>query len=360
MGEDIPVDVKDNNDGTYTATYVPVMPGDHVVDVKLNDQHIKNAPFKVPIAFSSETAHAGNSYAKGPGLENGKNKTNQRKPSTFKIFAVGVDGKPRTQGGDLFDVFIEDPLFNKIPANIVDNKDGTYDVTYNAKEPGINVIDVVLRNKLKPMCYEHIKDSPFKVDVKAGTDPSKCTADGPGLKDGITDTFPAKFTVQARDRDGNPIKEGGDPFKCVVKDPKGNPIPVEVVDNKDGTYAVTYNPDIPGPHVVDVTLDDIHIKDMPKTVLVKAGISPAHSFIESYSFIIRTCDKRGQALSVGGMNVKTKISHDGKPVEIEQVDRKDGTYVCNYKLPVLTNANYEITTTVDDTPIKGSPMQQKV
>jgi len=273
---------------------------------------------------------------------------------------VGADGKRKTKGGDLFDVFIEDPLFDRISAPVVDCGDGTYDVAYNAKEPGINVIDIVLRNKLKPMAYEHVKDSPKNVDIKAGTDPSKCTAEGPGLKDGITDTFPAVFTVQARDRDGNPIKEGGDPFKCVVKDPKGNPVPAEVVDNGDGTYGVTYHPDIPGPHVVDVTLDDQHIKDMPRTVNIKAGISPEHSFIESYSFVIRTCDKRGQPLTTGGQNVKTTCVHQGNPVEIQQTDRGDGTYICNYKLPVLVNAVYQIKTTIDDKPILGSPMEQKV
>jgi len=360
FGDDVPIKLKDNNDGTYSAEYIPIFPGDHIVDVKLADKNIKDAPFRVPINYSSETAKAGLSYAEGPGLEDGKNKTNQRHPSTFKIFAVGADGKRRTKGGDLFDVFIEDPLFDKIPAKITDNNDGTYDVTYNAKEPGINVIDIVLRNKAKPLCYEHIKDSPKNVKVKAGTDPSKCTAEGPGLKDGITDTFPAVFTVQARDRDGNPIKEGGDPFKCVVRDPKGNPVPAEVKDNGDGTYGVVYHPDVPGPHVVDVTLDDQHIKDMPRTVLIKAGISPPHSFIESFSFVIRTCDKRGQPLTTGGQNVKTVCSLQGKPIELTQVDRGDGSYLVNYKLPVRTNAVYQVTTTIDDQPILGSPMEQKV
>jgi len=360
FGEDIPIDVVDNGDGTFTATYVPVYPGDHIVDVKLGDKPIKDAPFKVPIQYSSETAHAGNSYAEGPGLESGKNKTNQRFPSTFKIFAVGADGKRKTKGGDLFDVVIEDPLFDRVPTTIKDNGDGTYDVSYNAKEPGINVVDIFLRNKLKPLTYEHIKNSPVKVDVKAGTDPSKCTAEGPGLHDGITDTFPAVFKVQARDRDGKPITEGGDPFICKVKDPKGNDVPAEIKDNGDGTYDVVYHPDVPGPHVVDVTLDDQHIKDMPKTVNIKAGISHIHSFIESYTFIVRTCDKRGTPLTTGGQNVKTTCTHNGAPVKLDQQDKGDGTYVCHYSLPEKTNAVYEICTTVEDKPIKGCPMQQKV
>lgn len=82
----------------------------------------------------------------------------------------------------------------------------------------------------------------------AGTDPSKCTAEGPGLVDGIKDTFPAKFKVQARDRDGNPIHEGGDDFKVKITDPDGQDVPAEISDNGDGTYDVVYHPDKPGPH----------------------------------------------------------------------------------------------------------------
>lgn len=55
FGEDVPVTIVDNNDGTATATYVPVAPGDHIVEVKLHDTNIKDSPFKVPIDYSSES-----------------------------------------------------------------------------------------------------------------------------------------------------------------------------------------------------------------------------------------------------------------------------------------------------------------
>eukprot|EP01127_Copromyxa_protea_P010407 TRINITY_DN2534_c0_g1_i1.p1 TRINITY_DN2534_c0_g1~~TRINITY_DN2534_c0_g1_i1.p1 ORF type:complete len:415 (-),score=146.57 TRINITY_DN2534_c0_g1_i1:24-1268(-) len=362
FGEDVPVSIVDNGDGTATATYTPVAPGDHVVEVKLNDIPIKDAPFTVPIDYSSETAHAGNSWADGPGLENGVNKNRQLEPSVFTIHAVDKNGQPKTTGGDLFDVIIEDPLFDIIPATVLDNNDGTYTVNYQAKEPGINVIDIVLRNKMKPVLYEHIKDSPKHVDIKSGTDASKCTAEGPGLVDGIKDTEPAKFKVQARDRDGKPITEGGDNFKPKVTDPNGNEVPCEIKDNGDGTYDVEYNPDIPGPHKVDVTLDDTHIKDMPKTVKVKAGASAATSFIESFNFLVQTRDKRGENLTTGGMDVKTVITNsaDGGEVPLKQTDKGDGTYLIEYSLPVPSNATYLINTTIDGKSIVGAPWEQRV
>lgn len=99
--------------------------------------------------------------------------------------------------------------------------------------------------KLSFLLFKHSRLTFF---FSAGTDPSKCTAEGPGLHDGIKDTFPAHFKVQARDRDGHPITEGGDDFRPKVTDPDGKDVPCEIKDNGDGTYDVVYNPDKPGPH----------------------------------------------------------------------------------------------------------------
>jgi hypothetical protein len=49
-----------------------------------------------------------------------------------------------------------------------------------------------------------------------------------------------------------------------VKDPNGQPVPVDVRDNGDGTYGIVYHPDVDGPHTIEASLDDIPIRDMPK------------------------------------------------------------------------------------------------
>jgi len=332
-----------------------------VVHVNLDKDPIKDSPFQVFIGDSSETANASRSWADGPGLENNVNNTSQKEPATFTIHAVDKDGNPKVDGGDLFDVFIEDPHFDILPATIQDNGDGTYTVQYQPHEPGNHHIDVVLRNKDNPLDFEHIKNSPIDVEIKAGTDPSHCIAEGPGLKDGILDTFPAEFTIYARDRDDNPITEGGDPFEVRILDPQGNPCPVTVTDNGDGTYGVVYQPDGVGPHVVDVTLDGTPIKDCPKTINVKAGAWPKNSFIEGFSFLIRTRDKRGADLTEGGQDVKSKISNpQGQPVEtIKTTDKRDGTYLIEYSLP-LVQGKYLVSCTVEEQDIKGSPFEQTV
>eukprot|EP01126_Amoeba_proteus_P064349 TRINITY_DN89_c0_g1_i1.p1 TRINITY_DN89_c0_g1~~TRINITY_DN89_c0_g1_i1.p1 ORF type:complete len:673 (-),score=152.43 TRINITY_DN89_c0_g1_i1:100-2118(-) len=361
FGEPVDAKIEDNGDGTYAVTYNPILPGDHVAEVKLNNQHIKDSPFKVLSDYSTETANAAQSWAEGPGLESGTCSTRMPDgPATFTIHAASVDGTPKTNGGDLFSVLIEDPLFNSIPANVEDNHDGTYTVTYVPIEPGNHVIDVILRNPVRPVLYEHVKDSPFNVEIKAGTDPSKCTADGPGLKDGILDTFPAKFTITARDRDGKPIPEGGDNFSVKVTDPEGNEVPVDVHDNGDGTYDVTYNPDVPGPHVVNTVLDGVNIKDSPKAVVVKPGAYAGTSYIERYSFLIRTCDKRGKPLTTGGQDIHSLIFDTvGSAVDLKIQDNNDGSYLVTYSLPQV-EGRYSLNATVDGKDVIGSPWEQTV
>jgi len=146
----------------------------------------------------------------------------------------------------------------------------------------------------------------------------------------------------------------------VILDPNNNPIPVDVVDNEDGTYGVTYNPDFPGPYKVNVTLDGKPIKDVPKIVNVKAGAS-RKTMIEEFSFIIRSKDKRGQNLKEGGQDIKCSIKDPSdKPLStVKLTDRKDGSYLVVYSLPTV-EGEYTISCTVEDQEIFGSPFIQTV
>jgi len=359
---EIPCSVEDNNDGTHTARYTPWLPGEHVVQVYLGNDPIKDSPFKVPIDASSEVASAAQSYADGPGLENDVNNSSQKKPAEFTIHAVDKNGTPKQSGGDLFDVFVEDPNFDIVPVTIKDNNDGTYTVEYLPREPGPHHIAVVLRNKEKPLDFEHVKNSPVDVSIKPGTDASHCIADGPGLKNGILDTDPAEFTIFARDRDDKPILEGGDNFEVKVIDPEGNECPVELKDNGDGTYGVVYHPEGgAGPYVVNVTLDGDPIKDVPKTVQIKPGAWAKNSIIEGFTFLVRTRDKRGDDIKEGGQDIRSRIiDPHKKPLEtIKTEDKKDGTYLMTYTLPRL-EGKYLVHCTVEETDIRGSPFEQSV
>lgn len=233
-------------------------------------------------------------------------------------------------------------------------------MTYQAKEPGINQVSIFLRNRKEPLMFDHITDSPKGVNILLGTDPSQCTAAGPGLKDGIQDTDPAEFTVQARDRNGNPIKYGGEPFIVTVHDPDGQPLPADLKDNGDGTYGVVFNPDVDGPHTIDVQLDNTHIKDMPKIVNVVPGAWAGTSKVEIVSFLCQTKDKRGKNLTVGKQAPNTVITAKNKNIPVKLVDHDNGTYTYEYINSEPTGTTYVLSSTVKGQNLFGTPIDIKL
>jgi len=345
-------EVKDNNDGTYTATYYPTDHGEHIVEVTLQRKHVAKSPYHINVAENQNLASPFKSYAEGPGLEGG-NKVGE--PATFNIIGVSPNGQKRRTGGDLFEVHVEAPDFSLVPADLRDNGDGTYTVTYNPTDPGKYHIDVIQRNKSKPTYYDHVKNSPVDVLIDAGTDAASSIAYGPGLEPGNLDTFPAHFTIEARDKQGRKMKEGGDPFDVQVMGPSG-PVPATVKDNGDGTYHVEYEPNDAGVHDISVTLEGIPIKGSTFHVDIKPGAWPANTTIDRYSFVVVTRDKRNKAKKEGGEKMAVEINRGAIKADLK--DNNDGTYTATYQLP--GTGQYQIGVTLNGKDIKGSPFIQTV
>eukprot|EP01128_Nolandella_sp_AFSM9_P002054 TRINITY_DN12448_c0_g1_i1.p1 TRINITY_DN12448_c0_g1~~TRINITY_DN12448_c0_g1_i1.p1 ORF type:complete len:752 (+),score=247.06 TRINITY_DN12448_c0_g1_i1:37-2256(+) len=350
-GDELPVDQVDNGDGTYTVSYTPNSPGEVTVDVTLLHKPVADSAYKVPVGENTDMASPSKSWAEGPGLEGG-NKAGD--PAEFTIHAKTPAGAPALNGDD-FEVHVEAPDFSLVPAEVKNNGDGTYSVTYTPEEPGNYHVDVILRNKADPLYYDHVKNSPIDVVIDAGTSANNTIAYGPGLEEGNLDTFPATFTIEARDKQDRKMTEGGDPFEVTVMGPSG-PIEAAVTDNGDGTYDVVYNPEEPGVHDISVELDGEPIKGSTFHVDIKPGAWPANTSIDSYQFTIVTRDKRNTAKTVGGENVKVLINQGA--IEAQLNDNGDGTYTATYSLPEA--GQYQFNVQLNDQDIKGSPFIQTV
>jgi len=76
----------------------------------------------------------------------------------------------------------------------------------------------------------------------------------------------ASFTchVQAAKKNGQRKVDGGDPFQGTVSGP-GGPVAAHVVDNNDGTYAISYRLPQAGTYQVSVKLMGKEIKGSPYT-----------------------------------------------------------------------------------------------
>jgi filamin len=308
------IPISDNEDGTYDGVYKVNKPGYYQVDISLDGEPIQGSPYKLLI----ENANAGKSWAEGPGLEGGQ----QGKEGVFTIHAVDSDGRPVKSGGDPFKVKVEGP-HGEVAPKIKDNNDGTYTVKYTPDGYGDYQIDVTLHD-------DHIKDAPFSVRIKAAPNAGNSWAEGPGLEE-AWDNEPAFFTIHSVDNDGNPREEGGDPFTVKIQGPA--PCQADVKDNGDGTYSVTYEPDVPGNYTIKVDLENKPIKDSPFKVGCKAGTDIDNSGFGIFSFTVQARDKRGQPKDFGGDKFEVKIKGpSGADVEVQTMDNNDGTYTAIYAL----------------------------
>jgi filamin len=335
----VAVDFKDNGNGTYNGGYTPVAPGFYTVTITLAGENIQGSPFHPLI----EQGNAAKSFAEGPGLHGGK--TDHVLP--FRITAVDPDGNRVTSGGDPFEVLISGP--EPVTPTVRDNGDGTYDVEYSVGAPGDYEIKVNLHGS-------PVKDSPFHPHIKQSADANNSYAEGPGLEQ-LFDNEPGVFTIHAVDKNGNPRTDGGDDFAVAIRNPDGSETAPHVVDNGDGTYGVTYNPETPGDYVVTVALEGQPIKNSPITVNCKSGTDAGLSGFTTFQFTVQTRDKHGQNKTFGGDDFRVTISGPAS-VEVQTSDNGDGSYSASYSL--TQNGSYTVSVHLNGKELNGSPFKQEL
>ncbi|XP_065485921.1 E3 ubiquitin-protein ligase TRIM71 [Caloenas nicobarica] len=117
--------------------------------------------------------------------------------------------------------------------------------------------------------YMAIKSMGF---VSSGAFAPLTKATGEGLKRALQGKV-ASFTVIGYDHDGEPRLSGGDMISAVVMGPDGNLFGADVSDQQNGTYVVSYRPQVEGEHLVSVMMCNQHIENSPFKVVVKSGRS---------------------------------------------------------------------------------------
>lgn len=144
-------------------------------------------------------------------------------------------------------------------------------------------------------------------------------ATGEGLRRGIRGKM-AMFVVQSKDHQGENRCVGGDPLRVLILGPDGIYTRGDVTDRQNGTYTVSYRPQLEGEHVISVTLRGQHIQDSPFRVVVKkgrnyAGIGPVYRSFgsegESDGQLCRPwgvcCDKDGNIIVADRSNNRIQV-----------------------------------------------------
>ncbi|XP_066588237.1 filamin-A isoform X2 [Prorops nasuta] len=338
-GRDLPISLTDNEDGTYVVDYTTAQPGTYSVNLNYGGLKVPQCPIKVTVQ-----PHVDVSKIKVDGLEPSLN-VNQATEFTIDARAVS---KTKSDDGKI-SCTISNPSGGKIEKVITPQGDGTYRVSYTPFEEGRHTIDILYDNMPVP-------GSPFSVNVKRVSDPSKCRAYGPGLEKGYVNN-PNRFTVETKEAGNGGLAlaiEGTSEARMTCK------------DNYDGSCSVEYLPTSPGDYDVSIKFADTHIPGSPFKVPVVIESNATN--VDAYGpglqpemvreavpakFLVDTSKCEPATLDV---RLKTDRGQIQKP-EIQSLG--DGLYEVTY-LPPAAGSNIQIGVTYGGEDITESPYKFKV
>ncbi|XP_044124645.1 filamin-A isoform X4 [Bufo gargarizans] len=330
----------DNKDGSCSVEYIPYEPGTYSLNVTYGGHQVPGSPFKVPVTDVIDSSKV---KCSGPGLSPGLVRANV--PQSFSVDTSKAGVAPlqvKVQGpkGKLLQrrkcssfLCVPGGYFQLIcfvgivePVEIVDNGDGVQTVNYVPTREGPYNIAVLYGD-------EEVPRSPFKVKVLPTHDASKVKASGPGLdKTGVPASLPVEFTIDAKD--------AGEGLLAVqITDPEGKPKKATIRDNQDGTYTVSYVPDMTGRYTIlikyggdEIPYSPYRIRAVPtgdasKCTVTGAGIGPTIQIGEE---TVITVDAKAAGK---GKVTCTVCTPDGTEVDVDVVENEDGTFDIFYTAP---------------------------
>ncbi|KAM9510776.1 LOW QUALITY PROTEIN: filamin-A-like [Guaruba guarouba] len=312
----------DNKDGSCSVEYVPYEPGTYSLNVTYGGHQVPGSPFKVPV---TDVVDATKVKCVGPGLTPGAVRANV--PQSFTVDTSKAGVAP-------LDVKVQGPKGVVEPVEVADNGDGTQRVSYVPSREGPYSISVRYGD-------EEVPRSPFKVKALPTHDASKVKASGPGLNTtGVPASLPVEFTIDAKD--------AGEGLLAVqITDPEGKPKKASIRDNQDGTYTVSYVPDMTGRYTIlikyggdEIPYSPYRIRAVPAgdaskcTVTVSigghglgAGLGPTIQLGEE---TVITVDAKAAGKGKVTCSVCTP---DGSEADVDVVENADGTFDIFYTAP---------------------------
>ncbi|XP_030049986.1 filamin-A isoform X2 [Microcaecilia unicolor] len=304
----------DNKDGSCSVEYIPYEPGTYNLNVTYGGHQVPGSPFKVPV---HDVVDSSKVKCSGPGLTPGVLRANV--PQSFSVDTSKAGVAP-------LQVKVQGPKGVVEPVEVVDNGDGVQTVNYVPTREGPYNISVLYGD-------EEVPRSPFKVKVLPTHDASKVKASGPGLNTtGVTASLPVEFTIDAKD--------AGEGLLAVqITDPEGKPKKATIRDNQDGTYTVSYVPDMTGRYTIlikyggdEIPYSPYRIRALPtgdasKCTVTGAGIGPTIQIGEE---TVITVDAKAAGKGKVTCSVCTP---DGTEVDVDVVENEDGTFDIFYTAP---------------------------
>ncbi|XP_074428063.1 filamin-C-like [Larus michahellis] len=329
-GLPVPLEVRDNGDGTHKVTYTPATEGPHTAAVRYAGQEVPRSPFKIKVVPGHDASKV---RASGPGLSAGAVPASL--PVEFTIDA-------REAGEGLLTVQILDPEGRPTEAAIRDRGDGTYGVSYVPALPGRYTSTVRYGG-------DEIPCSPFRCLAVPAGDASKClvtvSIGGHGLGACLGPTIQigeeTVITVDAK-------AAGQGKVTCKVSTPDGAELDVDVVENHDGTFDIFYTAPEPGKYVITIRFGGEHVPNSPFHVLATDEPPATAENLRPFNLVIPFTVQKGEI--TGEVRMPS-----GKTARPNITDNKDGTVTVRYA--PTEKGLHEMDIRYDGNHIPGSPLQ---
>ncbi|XP_071141457.1 filamin-C-like isoform X33 [Mytilus edulis] len=243
------IDCKDNGDGSADVTYYPTSPGEYAIHILCNEEDIPESPYMAEITPATNAFDASKVTAEGPGLA--KTGVTVNKWAEFTVDA-------RKAGKAALKIVCEDDQHKPINVEVVDKKNGTYTCKYMPKKMSKHTVTITWGGV-------QIPNSPFRVNVGEVSNPANVKVYGPGVEKGVKTFKTTYFIVDCK------LAGPGD-IAIALTDAQGKDVPVNTIDNQDGTFKIEYTPSSPGTYTVSVFFANSEIPKSPIKVNVESSI----------------------------------------------------------------------------------------
>ena len=241
----------DSSEEGVELTVVCRDPGEYQLLLKWGNDEVPTSPYKIVVTGEGRQVKPELCTASGDGISGGF----VGKPATFKV-DIPDEAGPGTMG-----VSISGPHPPK-PVEIVNNQDGTMEVTYHPIAPGDYTIEVM-------WAEQHISGSPFTASVTgdAVRDAKKVFAEGSILKEFMKCNQLGTITVSPKEG------AGAGPLRAKLEGPTKADLQL-TANPEDGTMLVSFVPKDSGHYTLHLLWgpdedESNEIKDSPFTIKVE-------------------------------------------------------------------------------------------
>ncbi|HGY3147548.1 TPA: invasin domain 3-containing protein [Morganella morganii] len=332
--------VRDNADGTYTATLKGTKSGTAKIKVTVNNAVLAVAEVSVKLTADSGNLDKGkSSLAAVPDTIVADGNTT----SAITLTLRDVNNNPVAGQTALFSTTLKDTTFG----TVTDNQDGTYTATLKGTKSGNAQISVTLNGKafaVAPVTVKLTADS-------SNLDKDKSSLTAAPLSIVANDTATSSLTLTLKDGNDNPVPGQTVLFSTTL----GGTTFSGVTDNRDGTYTATLKGKTAGDAALKVTVNGAVLTVAPVTVKLTAdsgNLDKDQSVLEASPLSIVANDTTTSALKltlkdangnlVSGQTVLFSTTLGGTTFS-GVTDNQDGTYTVTLKGKTAGDAALKVT-----------------